>query len=294
MARVIKEPLLHFLLIGAALFFLFGWRGNPSPAPGGAAGAPPAEIVITRDAVDQLDGQFARTWQRPPTEAERERLVEDLVRNEVFYREAVAAGLDRDDEVLKRRLRQRLEFIYEDVSSLADPTDADLAAFMQAHREKYLVDPRLAFRQVFVSTDKRGAGAEPDARKVLARLAAGADPGSLGDPTLLEPEVALSPLWEISKQYGDDFGKRLLDVPPGAWVGPVRSTFGLHLVFVRERRQGRLPGLGEVREKVKQDWTAAKQQELKDAAYARLRQRYLVTVEQPTPVAASTTGAAAR
>jgi parvulin-like peptidyl-prolyl isomerase len=287
MTRALKEPLLHFLLIGGALFLLYDWRGGGGSAPGGPAGAPAARIVVTRDAIDQVSGQYAKTWQRPPTEEEQKGLVEDLVRNEIFYREAVAAGLDRDDEVLKRRLRQKMEFIYEDLASLAEPTDQDLTAFMNGHRERYHADPQLSFRQVYFNPEERGKNTESAARRALAQLAAGGTPDALGDPTMLEPEVPLSPLWEIKRQFGDEFGASLLDLERGTWAGPVRSGFGLHLVFVRERREGRPPQLREIREAVRQDWTAAKQKELKDAAYAKLRERYVVTVEKAKPVAAA-------
>ena len=184
--KLFKEPLLHFLLIGAALFLVYGWRSNSASVPGGQAGTPTAQIVVTRDALDQMNSLFAKTWQRQPTEEEQKRLIEDFVRNEIYYREAIAIGLDRDDEVLKRRLRQKMEFIYEDITSWAEPTDEDLKAFMKKHPEKYLTDPQIAFRQVYISAYKRGTSAESDARQVLAQLTAGADPDSVGDPTMLQ------------------------------------------------------------------------------------------------------------
>jgi hypothetical protein len=288
----IREPLLHFLLIGVVLFLLYGWRGNSASGPVGQAGTPMAQIIVTADALDQMNNLFAKTWQRPPTVEEQKGLIEDFVRNEIYYREALAIGLDRDDEVLKRRLRQRMEFIYEDINSWADPADEDLTAFMEKHREKYLTDPQVSFRQVYVSPSKRGKSAESDARQVLARLTQGTDPGSVGDPTLLQPEVPLSPLWDIRKQFGDEFGRSLLDLKPEAWTGPIRSGFGLHLVFVRERLHGRLPDLNEARETLKRDWMAERQKQLKDAAYAKIRERYAVTVERPVPATAPSAVAA--
>jgi hypothetical protein len=290
--KLLKEPLLHFLLIGAALFLLYDWKGKPAPIPGGQAGTPAAQIVVSRDALEQMSNQFMKTWQRPPTEEEQKGLVEDLVRNEIFYREAIAIGLDRDDEVLKRRLRQKMEFIYEDISSWAEPTDADLRAFMKKHSEKYLTDPLMSFRQVYIDTYKRGTSAESDARHILAQITEGADPASAGDSTLLEPEVQLSPLWDIGKQFGDEFSRSLLEIKPGKWAGPIRSGYGLHLVFVKERRDGRIPDLNEVREAVKRDWMAERQKNLKDAAYAKIRERYAVTVEMPKDTAAPLSAAA--
>jgi parvulin-like peptidyl-prolyl isomerase len=237
------------------------------------------QIIVSRDAIEQMTSQFAKTWQRQPTGEEQKGLVEDLVRNEIFYREAVAIGLDRDDEALKRRLRQKMEFIYEDIASVAEPTDEDLKAFMKMHREKYLADPQISFRQVYISIDKRGKRADSDAQEVLAQLRSGVDPASAGDPTLLEADAALSPLWDIRKQFGDEFSKSLMEIKAGKWAGPVRSAFGLHLVFVNKRRDGRLPILDDVRETVKRDWLVERQKELKDAAYTKIRERYAVTVE---------------
>jgi parvulin-like peptidyl-prolyl isomerase len=285
--NLFKEPLLHFLLIGAALFLLYGLGSNPAFMPGGQATTQTAQIVVTRDAVDQMNTLFAKTWQRPPNEEEQKKLIEDFVRNEIYYREAIAIGLDRDDEVLKRRLRQKMEFIFEDISSVAEPTDEDLKAFMKKNREKYLIDPQVAFRQVYVSVYKRGASAESDARQTLAQLTAGADPDSVGDNTMLLPEIPLSPLWDIRKQFGDEFSRNLLEIKPGRWAGPIRSGFGLHLLYVRERLGGRLPDLNEAREMLKRDWMIERQKELKDAAYAKIRERYTVTVEKPKAAVAA-------
>ena len=285
--NLIKEPLLHFLLIGALLFLLFGWKGNPVSLPGGQPGAPEAKIVISRDAINQVTARFRKTWQRPPNPDEVTGLIEDLVRDEIYYREAVAIGLDRDDEVLKRRLRQKMEFILEDISSRVEPNDADLIAFMKKYPDKYLVDPQFSFRHVYVNSDKRGKNAESDARQILAQLVAGTDPDTVGDVFLLESATSLSPLWDISKQYGEQFGRSLLTLHPGKWEGPLRSGFGLHLVFVDKRVGGRLPELKETRDAVKRDWTFERQKELKDAAYEKLRERYAVTVEGPLAATAA-------
>jgi hypothetical protein len=290
---LIKEPLLHFLLIGVVLFLIFGWRSIPASGPVGQAGTIAAQIMVSQADMDQMNQLFTKTWQRPPTAEEQKVLVEDFVRNEIYYREAVAIGLDRDDEVLKRRLRQRMEFIFEDISSWAEPTDEDLKAFMKKHQEKYLADPQIAFRQVYISSYKRGKSAETDARQILARLNAGTDPDSVGDTTMLEPEVRLSPLWDIRKQFGDDFSKSLLELKPGRWAGPIRSGYGLHLIFVKERRGGRLLDLSEARETAKRDWMVERQKELKDAAYAKIRERYTVTVER-SKTAAGSNGAVAK
>jgi len=286
--NILKEPLLHFLLIGVVLFLIFDWKGTPATLPEGQA-LPEAKIVVTREAISQVVDQFRKTWQRSPSKEETDALVEDLVRSEIYYREAIAMGLDRDDTVMKRRLRQKMEFILEDITTGMEPTDADLTAFMKKYPDRYLVDPQLSFRQVYVNADKRGKNAEADARQILAQLTAGIDPETVGDLFLLEPAIRLYPLWDINKLYGEQFGRSLLGLKPGKWVGPVRSGYGLHLVFVDKRVGGRLPALKEVRETVQRDLLVERQKELKDAAYAKIRGRYAVTVEGPKPETAAAT-----
>ena len=290
--KLIREPLVHFLLIGAGLFLLFGWRGNPASLPGGQSGPPTTKIIVSQGDIDQMIALFGKTWQRQPTEEEIKGLIDEFVRDEIYYREAIAIGLDKDDAVLRRRLRQKMEFIFEDISSGAEPTDKELATFLKKHPEKYLIDPQMSFRHVYVNADKRGKSAEADARQILAQLNEGADPDSVGDPLLIESEIRLAPLWDIRKQFGDQFSRGLLTLKQGRWDGPVLSGFGLHLVFVKKRVGGRLPELNEVREMVKRDWMFEKQKELKDAAYAKIRERYTVVVERNKANAASASAAA--
>jgi hypothetical protein len=281
---LLKEPLLHFLALGAALFVYFHLSG------GGSAGPGSTRIVVTGGQIAHLEAGFARTWQRPPTEEELKHLVDEWVKEEIAVREAMAAGLDRDDTVIRRRLRQKLEFLADDAADAAPPTDAELMALYERDVESLRIDARLAFRQVFVSSNRRGAGAE--AARLLARLnAAGPETrvGELGDPTLLPAEVALTSLRDIDRQFGDGFGQRLEAVEPGRWTGPIRSAYGLHLVLVRERVDSRLPDFSVVRPILEREFLAARRRQQLAAMYDRLLAKYRVTVE---PGAADKGGAA--
>lgn len=289
--NLFKEPLLHFLLLGAVLFFVYDFRVDDASLPAGKAAVPTEKIVVTQAAVEQMCSQFAKTWQRLPNAEEQKGLIEDNIRSEIYYREAIAMGLDRDDEVLKRRLRQKVEFIYEDIGSWVEPKDADLAFFMEQHREKYLTDPKVAFRQIYFNPDQLKTAAHLDIPRILDELNAGGDPDSVGHPTMLDQEIQLSPLWDVSKQFGDAFGNTLLELKPGVWAGPIVSGVGIHLVLVHEHSGPRLPDLIEIRETVKRDWLVEKQKELKDAAYVKIRERYSVTVEKPKSLAASAAAA---
>jgi hypothetical protein len=277
--RLLAEPLLHFFILGAALFGLFGLLGRPF-------GDRRQRIVVTPGQIEHLANTFARTWQRPPASLELDALIDDHIRDEVYAREAMALGLDRDDVVVRRRLRQKMEFLTEEAGATTPPSDDELAAFLAAHAERYRVEPRLAFRQVFLSADRRGERAEADARAALARLAGAgpdADVSTLGDPLLLPDDVPLSSLSEIARLFGEPFSARLLETEPGRWVGPIESGYGVHVVYVRQREGGRTPALSEVRDAVLRDWEAEQRKAMLEAAYRKLLDHYAVTVERPRP-----------
>ncbi|MFZ7126648.1 MAG: peptidyl-prolyl cis-trans isomerase [Desulfobacterales bacterium] len=289
MKRILKEPLLHFLILGAGLFLLYGWKGGPALPAGGSSASPSLQVVVTQNDIRQMAETFAKTWQRPPTEAELQGLIESFVRDEITYREALAAGLDRDDSVIRRRLRLKMEFIYEDIAAQREPTEEELQAYMERHPDTYRHETQLGFRQVFVDADRRGAQAESEARAILGRLNSGGDPNVAGDPFLLGTYFPQAVVSDIAGRFGPDFAAALLALTPGQWAGPLRSGFGWHLIRVEERIDAWVPGLDEIREVVEQDWARARQQELRDAAYARLRERYKVVVESsPAAIVAET------
>jgi PPIC-type PPIASE domain len=269
--RWLREPLVHFLVLGALLFAASHWSG----------GTVSNRIVITPGQIDSMVATFGRTWQRPPTEKELKGLVEDYVRDELATREGLALGLDRDDTVIRRRLRQKLEFLIEDSADASPVTDADLQAWLERHPDQYRVEPRVAFRQVYVSPDRRGAATERDARILLARLsAAGRDvPTTIGDSLMLPRDVERSTQRSIAQLFGEEFADELLKVEPGRWAGPLRSGYGLHLVWVHARDEGRMPALEEVRPQVERDLFAARRRERIDQLYAEMLSRYKVIVE---------------
>lgn len=273
----LREPLFHFLLIGAGLFLLYNLLNR------GESDAP-RDIVVTEARVEALAENFARTWMRPPTAQEIKGLVDDYVAEEVYYREAVAMGLDRDDIVIRRRLRQKMEFISADVATATPPTDAQLQAYLEQHAEKFLMPPRLTFQQVYFSTDRRGEGAARDAEKLLAELNAGrgpANPLEAGDPTLLPRSMESAAPQDISNSFGSEFAAAVEDAPVGQWSGPFPSGFGVHLVKVDEREAGTAPTLAEIRPLVQREWEAEQRKTVEKALLDKLRARYDVRVEGP-------------
>jgi hypothetical protein len=265
----------HFVALGAALFLAFEWWGS------GGAGS--SRIVITPGQIEAMSVQFARTWQRPPTEEERKGLIDDYVREEIATREAMAMGLDRDDTIIRRRLRQKLEFLAEDAIEATPPTDADLETWLDTHPDEYRKESEVAFRQVYLSPDRRGANVKRDAQALLARLSEAAEAGdaNLGDPLMLPAEVPRSTRFEIARQFGDEFADAIVALEPGRWAGPVTSGYGVHLVYVRERAAAAAPPLAEVRSHVERDFVSDRRRRELASMYERLLSTYRVTIEKP-------------
>jgi len=283
---LLREPLVHFLLIGAALFLFFSWTG-------GSGGPGSDRIVIGPGQVEHLATGFGRTWRRPPTQQELKGLVDDYVREEMATREARSMGLDRGDTVIRRRLRQKLEFLVEDAAEAVPPTDAELLAWLEAHAETYRRDPQVAFRQVFLSLDSRGGAVEVDAKELLRRLESlgpDADIERLGDSIMLPVEFELAPLTVVSRMFGNDFAARLVEIEPGRWSGPITSGYGLHLVFVRQRIDSREPALDDVRDAVSRDLLTSRRKEQLERTYERLLEKYTVVIDMPDPETSPATG----
>ena len=267
--------MLHFLVLGAALFGLFGLVGRKHAEA-------PAKIVVSAPRVATLADGFARTW-RPPTAQELDGLVEDYIRDEVFYREGRAAGLDRDDVVIRRRVRQKMEFLAEDLSA-GEPSDEQLAAHLASHPETFRAEDRLTFRQVFLSATRRGNALESDARQIadtLARTSTTVDTAAFCDPFLLGEEFHAMSQGDVARTFGEGFARQLSTLEQGRWQGPIPSSFGVHFVVVDERVGGGPPPLDTVRAAVQRDWLNARRIEAEQKLYRTLRDRYHIVVETP-------------
>ena len=273
----LREPLLQFLLLGAALFLLYrALHGNEPTSP--------RSIVVPASRVEALAENFARTWMRPPSPAELKGLVDDYVAEEVYYREAMAMGLDRDDIVIRRRLRQKMEFVTDDMATNEPAKDAELQAYLGAQRDKFLEPTRLTFQQVFLSREGRGEAVQSDAVRLLAKLRTGkveADSARLSDATLLPPTMESATPQDIDNAFGKEFEEAVASAPVGQWSGPVTSSFGVHLVRVEQRAAGVLPPLEKIRAAVNREWEAERRKQAKEALLRQLLSKYDVTIEGP-------------
>lgn len=218
--RLLREPLVHFFLLGGALFAAHDMLAK-------RATTEPGQIVVSQVRIDHLAEGFARTWLRAPTPDEIEGLIRDYIREEVYYREAMAMGLDRDDTIIRRRLQQKLEFLSENIADLTPPTDEDLRVFLQGHPDQFRPQRRFSFHQVYLSLERHRDSLAGDAKDLLEQLKSsdGSDASRLGDPSLLEPRFDNVEAAEVAKQFGDKFARALNDLPLRDWQGPVESSY---------------------------------------------------------------------
>ena len=274
----LKDPLLHFLLIGAALFALFYQVADPAEVADN-------RIVITEADIDRMITLFERKLQRLPTQQELNGLIEAQIREEILYREALAMGLDQDDTIVRRRMAQKVEFMFNDLADAAEPSDDELQTFLDAHSDKFIEPVRTSFDHVYLNADKRGTNVEADAQQLLQALNSDqeqADPSSAGDPFMFGYAFANQSEHQISRMFGRDFAKSLAALAADSWQGPVASGYGLHLVYIKDRSDAWLPPLTEIRESVLYELLAERRQQANQAFYQALRERYDVIVEQPS------------
>jgi len=274
MRQLLSEPILHFLLLGILLFAGYRWQ-----APGDSTGR---VVVITQGVVDDLVIQHVAAKGREPSATELNRLIESYVHDEIFYREGVRLGLDRDDLVVKRRVRQKIELIEEDASTRT-PTDADLSAYLAANPARFAQPAVLTFEQVFLGSSING----PDIVRAVAityeALRNGTDPKRLGTPTLLPYSMIETPSDLVARDFGANFAAALETIPIGEWSGPIDSSFGAHYVRVSDRTPAVAPPLGAVRDQVVREWENDRRLRARADAYGRMRREYEVSIEAALP-----------
>jgi hypothetical protein len=275
--KFIREPLFHFLLLGAAIFAVYSLATRHKTDK-------PGEIVVTQGTLENLVTGFTRTWQRPPTEEELQGLVRDYIREEAAYREALALGLDRDDMIVRRRLRQKLEFLSDELVTRTEPGDAELQSFLQTHTGLFQSEPLFSFRQIYFNTELHGGNLHSDMARALEdleRAGSRANTADLGDSFLLERSFEKLSLSDVKKTFGEQFASAVAALPLGVWQGPIESGYGTHLVFVTQRSEGRLPALDEIRDQVRREWLDAKRGEATEKFYQAILSRYKVKIELP-------------
>ncbi|MBX3582862.1 MAG: peptidyl-prolyl cis-trans isomerase [Rhizobiaceae bacterium] len=275
--KILGEPLLHFFVVGALVFGAYRFL-NPPPEQA----ADPQRVELTASDVQQLAVSWLAQGRPLPTPEELRSLVEQKINEEILSREAIALGLDQDDQIIKRRLAQKMDFLAADLAAIDEPTDAELANWYSKNSNRFAQPPHASFRHLYFSPDKRGQAAEQDATAALASLAGkeadAPESQSLGDPFMLRDFYGDATPAQTAKEFGPAFAQAVFGLHPGAWHGPVQSGYGWHLVWVDSLEPGRVPPYEEVKADVKAAWLDDRYQEVKRNALAEMRSRYTVVV----------------
>ena len=272
MRKLFREPLLHFLALGFGLFLLFN-------IVSGAKGGADRRIVVNDATVANIVRQYQGAWKRPLMPSELQGLIDSHVREEILFREGVAMRLDRDDQVIRRRVQQKIIVISEESAARSAPTDAELEGYLSKHAERYGRPAVIGFDQVMLDPRRHGSALKADIAAALAGLTAGAKPDAMGDSSLLPTTAAAIPADLLARDYGDDFAASLATLPVGVWGGPVKSGYGVHLVRVTSRMPGRPAMLTEVRTAVERDWENDRRVSAREAYYQKARQKYDVVID---------------
>jgi peptidyl-prolyl cis-trans isomerase C len=275
--RWLREPLVQFLLIGTILFL--GYHAlHPSPG----AGAPSARIELTEDDLRQMSVAWLAQGRSALTPEQMRSLVDLRVREEILYREALALGLDKGDTIVKRRLAQKMEFLFEDLSALREPTREELKAWFGKNSERFALPPRVSFRHLYFSPDRRGARAREDAARARDKLrgkpARAQEGAALADSFMFQDYYGDRSFEEMARLFGPSFAETLLQQQPGSWQGPIESGYGWHLVWVDSITPGRVPAFEEVEPDVKAEWVAEQRAGAKRKAFDAMRAHYEVVL----------------
>lgn len=278
--RLLREPLLHFLLIGGILFVAYNLQNEGLVENN--------RIVISEAEIDRLITLWEKKRQRLPTQDELQGLIEQQVREEVMVREAIAMGLDQNDSVVRRRLAQKVEFISADLAALAEPGETELADYLAAYGKKFELPARIDFVQVYIDPNKHGDNVQDYAKSLLNKLRqADSDLNidinieAVGDSLMLDQHYEQLTEHDTSRLFGKDFATNLFALPIGSWQEPVTSGYGLHLVRIDNKTEARLPELETVRNKVRDEWFAQQRRIMDEAFYKALRQRYDIVIKNP-------------
>jgi peptidyl-prolyl cis-trans isomerase C len=274
LTQALREPLVHFLLAGLAIFLIYG-------SFGGAVDSSERRIAVTEEQVKRLASQWAQTWQRAPSADELDGLIRDYIKEEIYYREALRLGLDKDDMIVRRRMRSKMEFLATSEAENMTPSDAELQAWLDKRPGKYAAEPVYSLDQVYISTSGGEEAAIARAKALLKQLQGGAKFDTMGDPLSLPRTLDSASQFEINRQFGEQFALALKSLPTHAWSGPVASGFGLHLVRIRAVTSSKQTKLADVRKSVENDWREATRVKREAQAYQALLDGYKIDIEKP-------------
>lgn len=274
--KVLKEPLIHFLLLGGGFFLLYNWVAAPEDT------AALQEIILTQSRKENLVHQFESKWKRAPSQVEEQALFQTYFREEVLYREALASGLDQNDVIVRDRLIEKMKFMAEDLAAVPSPTDSGLQAFYQANKEQFQRSASTSFRQVFFNTDSEQSPTEIEG--LLTQLnseGATANLTGIGQNEMLGDQFGELPPQDIAALFGEGFAAKIQQAPPESWIGPIESKLGLHLICITKRSPQETTGFESARPAVTYAWRQAQKQIALETHFNNLEAGYQLKEEQP-------------
>jgi len=278
MKRLYEEPLVHFLLLGAILFGVFTLVNDEGSS------IDTNRIEVTMGDIDRLAQGWTRRWNRAPTETELQGLVDSYIKEEIYYREALALGLDREDTIIRRRMMQKLEFLTNDIAALNIPDDTELNKYFLENQDNYQQPAQLSFSYIYFNHDNRGQNAIKDASDVLTKISESSansiDVSNYGDSFMRKKDFALVTQDEVTRLFGEEFSEQLFRTPVARWQGPIKSAYGLHLVRIDKRIDAHLPALSSVIDKVRTGWEFEHRQKANAQMYQVMKSRYEIVVEE--------------
>ena len=278
MRRLLKEPLLHFLAIGLVLFGVYTLVADRDDSAGSAD-----VIEVGAGAIERLTALWVERWRRPPTPEEIRGIVDDFVREEVLYREALALGLEDNDIIIRRRLAQKIAFLTQDLAAQLEPSEEALREWHTQNLTLYEEEPLITFTHIYFSEDERGSRAEADAASLLEEFSRTEHVPERapehGDRFMLRIDYQDVTPFEIRREFGTAFGDAVADLDPGEWQGPVRSGYGVHLVRVIRRTDAKAPPFEDVRDRVESDWLYEQNKLIDQAYYEGLLKKYTVVID---------------
>jgi hypothetical protein len=267
-----KEPLLHFLIIGAAIFVVFSVVNRDELS------VSDNRIIVTAAEVERLSANWSKKWNRPPTETELKGLVDSYIKEEVYYREALALGLDQNDTILRRRMMQKMEFLSNDLAELNQPDETALNKYFLDNQERYELPAQVSFTHIYFSLDKRGAKVVEDAESVLSGLDLPRAP-ELGDTFMMQYDFVQETPFEVERLFGKGFTEQLFTLGTNTWLGPIESGYGFHLVRISEKIDSSIPELASVIDKVRTDLMFEQKKRMNEEIYEKFKERYEIVVE---------------
>ncbi|MGD8640828.1 MAG: peptidylprolyl isomerase [Gammaproteobacteria bacterium] len=276
MQRVIRDPLVHFLLFGALLFVAYYALNPPETSAND-------QIRITQNDIERFEKIFQKRWQRSPTQQELQGLISAYIKEEVLYREALEMGLEKDDTIVRRRLAQKVEFLITDLSVPAQVDDKTLRAFYENNTDRYTRGATFSFRHIYFKPAQRSESTLDEAEAALQTLQTtqvGLNVSDeLGDRWMFDSLYRHRSTDEIAREFGTQFSEALDTLTTGSWQGPIRSGYGWHLVYIMDHESEGVYPLDQIRERVKNDYLYDLRQRQSQAVVEKLKSRYEIVIE---------------